>query len=81
MHITNITNRIKRTLLVFVLTVSLAMPQLSGAEDQGPDADAIDVGWRGATLDLGLSGSYLLSNDRGSYADPEDADLVFPIMR
>ena len=194
----HITNKIKRTLLVFVLTASLALPQLSGAEDQGPTADAsialmsqyiwrgyeqsrdslilqpsltigyegfaaniwqsidtdpagdtqhlyetdftlsydteingislgagwiwyvlpdaeydsqefyvtaglnsflnpsltiyrefyhapstyillsishsIDVGWRGATLNLGLSGSYLLSNDKGSYADPDDAD-------
>lgn len=35
---------------------------------------SVDIGWRNATLDLGLHGSYLLSNDEGAYADPDDPD-------
>ena len=33
---------------------------------------SIQVGWRGASLDLSLQGSYLASNDAGVYPDPGD---------
>ncbi len=32
----------------------------------------VEMGWRGASLELSLQGSYLASNDAGVYADPDD---------
>ncbi len=35
---------------------------------------SLELGWMNSTLDLGLQGSYLISNDSGAYPDPDDPE-------
>lgn len=34
---------------------------------------SLELGWMNSTLNLGLQGSYLISNDNGAYPDPDDS--------